>query len=173
MRRVWMKTAVVLLLSCMAIPALARKVRVGDPAPALSLDDLDGHVMNLSRLRGSVVLLHFWATWCPTCRAEMPLLEEVSRAHAGEVVVLGINLGERKKKVAGYIAAAGLTFPILLDPRGKVASAYDVIALPTTLIVDSHGLLAGDIPMGKLEREELERRLAFLINRRPGHPSSH
>ena len=166
MRQVGMKTAAILLLWWMAVPALAGKVRVGDAAPAVSLDDLDGHVMNLSRLRGSVVLLHFWATWCPTCREEMPLLEEVSRAHAGEVVVLGINLGEPKKKVAGYIAEAGLTFPILLDPRGKVAGAYDVLALPTTLIVDPDGLLAGDIPMGKLEREDLEHRLAPLIKKK-------
>jgi len=158
-----------LLLSCMAVAAPAGKVRVGDPAPDLSLADLDGNVVSLSRLKGSVVLLRFWATWCPTCRQEMPLLEEVSRDHAGKAIVLGINLGERKKKVAAYRAEAGLSFPILLDPRGKAASGYDVLALPTTLIVDPGGLLAGDIPMGKLDREDLERWLEPFLGRKAAH----
>ncbi|HZI95052.1 MAG TPA: TlpA disulfide reductase family protein, partial [Patescibacteria group bacterium] len=63
----------------------------GDPIPPLHLYDLKGHQVLLESFRGKPVLLHFWATWCQHCRTEMPLLEQTARAHAGKLVVLGVN----------------------------------------------------------------------------------
>ncbi|HET6372606.1 MAG TPA: TlpA disulfide reductase family protein [Candidatus Polarisedimenticolia bacterium] len=135
---------------------------VGRPAPAFILRDMKGGEVSLSDLRGRVVVLHFWATWCPMCRSEMPALQEFSRAHPENVIVLGVNLGERKKTVAAYQADLGLTFPVLRDPRGKVAAAYGVMSLPTTFLVGPDGVAAAQLPMGLLQREDLERRLEEL-----------
>lgn len=93
----------------------------------------------------------------------MPLLEETSRAYAGKLVVLGVNLAEKRRKVVSYVAASGLTFPVLLDPRGKAAAAYGVLSLPTTLIIDPAGRIAGEIPMGSMTQRELEERIKPLL----------
>ena len=90
----------------------------------------------------------------------MPLLQEISRDHADDVTILGIDLGERAQKVSAYAKDAGLTFPILLDPRGKVAEAYGVLGLPVTLLVGADGKIAGSVAMGSLTREGLEDLIA-------------
>jgi thiol-disulfide isomerase/thioredoxin len=112
--------------------------------------------VTLSSFRGHLVLLHFWATWCPTCRGEMTILDEAARAHEGTVVILGVNLGEKRSKVADYIKESGVSFPILLDARGKVAAAYGVLSLPITLVVAPDGRVAERVRMGSLDREGLE-----------------
>jgi len=147
-----------LLLLALCAPLMAASPG-GGPAPSLRFEDLDGRLVTLESMRGHPVLLHFWATWCPHCRNEMPLLEEASREHQGKLIVLGVNLAEKRRKVAAYAAEAGLTFPILLDPRGKAAAACGVLALPTTLIVDPEGRFAGQIPMGSMTREGLQEKL--------------
>ena len=114
----------------------------------------------LPDLSGRLVLLHFWATWCPTCREEMGLLEEAARAHPEKLVILGINLGEKRSRVQGYVKEAGITFPILRDARGKVAAAYDVLSLPITLVVSPDGRIVDSVVMGSLDREDVERILA-------------
>src|SRR5262245_48391379 len=102
------------------LPAAIAAGPAGPPAPGgvpprFVLPALDGREVALESLRGRLVLLHFWATWCPTCRAEMSLLERAARDHPDDLVVLGINLGEKRARVADYAREAGLTFPILLD----------------------------------------------------------
>lgn len=137
----------------------------GDPAPAIALPDLQGREVTLASLRGRAVLVHFWATWCPVCRDELPLLEEAARERSGSLTVLGVNLGEKRDKVAAYAREAGLTFPILLDGRGKVAARYGVLSLPITLVVGPDGQMAEQIVMGALDRDSLG---AILKRRLPG-----
>lgn len=151
-----------------AVPALLAALLLGTPAPAagppapgeparpLTLQDLEGRQVSLSSYRGSLVLLHFWATWCPTCRGEMSLLEEAARAHPRGFVILGVNLGEKRAKVASYVEASGITFPILLDGRGKVASAYGVLSLPITIVIAPDGRVAERVQMGSLDRDGLD-----------------
>src|SRR6058998_3537296 len=123
-----------------ASPAtLAAPPAPGEMARPFTLPDLEDRQVSLSSFRGRLVLLHFWATWCPTCREEMGLLEEAARAHPEKLVILGINLGEKRSRVQGYMKEAGITFPILRDARGKVAAAYDVLSLPITLVVSPEG----------------------------------
>jgi peroxiredoxin len=129
-------------------------------APSAALKDLDGREVRISDYAGRVVVLHFWATWCPACREEMPVLEAAARSStAGGAVVLGVNLGERRGKVADYARQAGLTFPILLDPRGKAAQQLGVLSLPTTLVLGPDGKVSSTIPMGSMTPELLERRI--------------
>jgi len=152
-------TAVLALLAALLLAPAVRAAgppSPGEPARPFTLPDLEGRQVSLASFKGSLVLLHFWATWCPTCRQEMSLLEEAARAHQKGFVILGVNLGEKRGRVASYVEAAGITFPVLLDGRGKVASAYDVLSLPITLVVAPDGRVADRVRMGSLDREGLE-----------------
>jgi peroxiredoxin len=143
-----------------AASPLAAPPAPGEMARPFTLPDLEDRPVSLSSFKGRLVLLHFWATWCPTCRQEMGLLEEASRAHPEKLVILGINLGEKRSRVQAYVKEAGITFPILRDARGKVAAAYDVLSLPITLVVSPEGRIVDSVVMGSLDREDVERILA-------------
>jgi peroxiredoxin len=130
----------------------------GSKAPEFQLEDLQGKVVRLSELHGKTVVLHFWATWCPHCLAEMPLLENAgSELTARGAQVLAINLGEPRRKVERYAREHGLKLAILLDTRGKAAQAFGVVGLPATVVIDREGRLAGQIDMGSLDLESLEK----------------
>jgi peroxiredoxin len=164
-----MKSLLCLLvvLGALTAPVLARRTpATGDEAPPFSLPDLEGRQVSPGSFKGRLVILHFWATWCPVCRDEMPILEEAARARAADLVVLGVNLGEKRETVAAYVRDAAITFPILLDARGRVASAYGVLALPITIIVGRDGRIADAVRMGSLDRASLDERLTRLL--RPG-----
>ncbi len=145
--------------------AAAKIPAPGEPVFEFALPDLRGNQVSLSSLRGRLVLVHFWATWCPVCMDEMSILEEAAQAHPGDLAVLGINLGEKPAKVAAYARRAGITFPILLDARGKVAARYGVLSLPITLVVGPDGRMAEQLVMGALDRDSLG---AILKRRLPG-----
>jgi peroxiredoxin len=165
-KRIAVILAAAALVETAAIARARQAPAPGDPAPPFTLPSLEGTPVSLAALRGRIVVLHFWATWCPVCREEMPVLEEAGRSRGAEVAVLGINLGEKKSTVAGFVRDHGITFPILLDVRGEVASDYRVLSLPITIMIDRQGRLAGSVQMGSLERGDLEARLDRLL--RPG-----
>lgn len=118
-------------------------------APDFALTTLEGERVQLSDLRGSPVIVNFWATWCPPCRAEMPELEAVWRQYkdAG-LVLLGVDQAESANVVAQYARGAlGVTFPILLDTNLVVRDQYAVRALPTTVFIDAAGRIQ-DVKVG-------------------------
>jgi peroxiredoxin len=107
-----------------------------------TLSDLNGKSWTLSALRGKVVLVNFWATWCPPCRKEMPDLDALSHRFAGKgLVVLSLS-DEDRDKVASYVSAHHLDYPILLDTGGTVAKSFHVEGIPKTFIFDRSGKLA-------------------------------
>jgi peroxiredoxin len=107
-----------------------------------TLNALDGKTYSLAALRGSVVLLNFWATWCPPCRKEMPDMQKLyERFRSKGLVVLGVS-DEERATVEKYLAEQKYTFPILLDPDRKVNAAFDVDGIPKTFIFDRQGQLA-------------------------------
>jgi peroxiredoxin len=118
-------------------------------APDFTLVSTDGEQVSLSSLRGRPVVINFWATWCPPCRAEMPDLERLWLQDNPEgLVVLGVNQGEREDIVVRYARdEVGTTFPLLLDTRLEVGALYGVRAFPTTYFVDSDGRIQ-DIKIG-------------------------
>jgi peroxiredoxin len=130
------------------IPALMRDFGVGplsgDPSP-VALPDLAGERVDLQNQRGHLVMLYFWATWCPYCTREMPsTMETIHRELRDQgLTILAINLGESRAVVAPWIEQRHITFPVLLDESGAVAGAYRVRGTPTVVLVDRQGRLLG------------------------------
>ena len=135
----------------------AKPAEVGGPAPDFSLPDLEGRRVRLSDYRGRVVLLHFWATWCPHCVKEMGLLEKSREEDTGKGLppVVAINLGEPVRRVEKFARKLGLSYPVLLDRRGRVAQAYGVVGLPATIVVSAEGKVMKKLSMGGLTLETL------------------
>jgi cytochrome c biogenesis protein CcmG/thiol:disulfide interchange protein DsbE len=155
------KAARVCLMGVLPLLLGAAPPPPGSPAPDFQLKNLKGSLVRLSTLRGQPVVLHFWATWCPHCLSEMPLLESASRdLSARGAQVLAINLGEPRKKVERYARDQGLNFTILLDTHGKAAQAFGVVGLPATVVIDREGRIAGQIDMGRLDLGSLEKLLS-------------
>ena len=99
-----------------------------------------GRTVSLAGLRGRVIILTFWATWCSECRPEMPVFEQLHRDFSAEgLTVLGINVREGGPIIRTYAKELGLTFPLLLDPKGEVQASYGVVGLPTTFLIGRDG----------------------------------
>ncbi len=112
----------------------------GQPAPALQALDMQGKTWTLPELRGRAVLLNFWATWCPPCRAEMPSLQQLAEIYGPEqLLVLAVNVGEGPRRIAQYLQASGLNLTVLLDPRSEISKAWGARVLPTTVLIDADG----------------------------------
>jgi peroxiredoxin/outer membrane lipoprotein-sorting protein len=131
----------------------------GQPAPDFSLQSLDGKTYKLSDLKGKVVLIDFWATWCGPCREELPSIEKLHKEFSGKgLVVLGIN-DEDKEKVQQFVNQQKLTFPTLLDSGGAVARTYKVNAIPRVILIDKDGKIVKDITGYYPENEKILREL--------------
>ena len=111
-----------------------------------TLQLLSGTNATLSSYRGKVVILNFWATWCPPCRAEMPSMETLYQRYKDQgLEMLAVNLGENTSTVQQFIQRNGYTFPVLLDRERKSGSLYGIEAIPTTFILDRQGKIIGRI----------------------------
>jgi peroxiredoxin/outer membrane lipoprotein-sorting protein len=114
----------------------------GRPAEDFTLNDLAGKPVRLSSLRGKVVLLDFWATWCGPCRLEMPNIEKLHRQFKNRgLVVLGVNQGEEPAPVRSFLKKNGYDFRVLLDGQQQVAERYQVSGIPTLFIIDQAGTI--------------------------------
>jgi thiol-disulfide isomerase/thioredoxin len=110
-------------------------------APTLRLEDLDGQVVELASYQGRVVLVNFWATWCPPCRAEFPSLGRVRNLFSpSEFEVIAVNVGEEAETVFSF--AGSPEFPVLFDKNSQTMATWLVKGLPTTFLVDRQGRLA-------------------------------
>ncbi len=121
--------------------------RVGQALADFILPDLQGNPVQLSALRGKVVLTNFWATWCPPCVEEMPTMQRLyDRLHERGLEVLAISIDALGAQVVGPLMQQyRLTFPALLDPEGRVERLYRTSGVPESLIVDKHGLLVEEV----------------------------
>jgi peroxiredoxin len=114
--------------------------RPGTKPPEFKGTTADSRAVSLDSLRGKVVLLNFWASWCLECRPEMPMFERLHREFAAQgLSVVGINAREGTEAIRRYAKELHLTFPLVPDPKGKINAAYGVIAIPTTFLVGRDG----------------------------------
>lgn len=153
--------------------SLAPRARVGtDPgaiAPAFTAPAYSGAPVSLERFRGHPIVLNFWASWCPPCRAEMPALEAAYRKYqARGVVVIGIDgATDTWSASRTFLAARGVTYPVARDERGQVAQAYHITGLPTTFFIRADGRVAGVALTGGFTgrdgAEELTKQIEALL----------
>lgn len=140
--------SVLLLLSSLLLacggpdPAVARGIGLGNLAPNFQLTTLDGQEASLEDYRGSVVLVNFWATWCPPCVEEVPTLEAAYRARQADgFVVLGVNFQESAEQIKPFVEAFDVTYPIMLDTNGQVMKTFRASGLPISLLIDREGVI--------------------------------
>ena len=113
-------------------------------APSFTLSTMDGRTIDSTDLRGKVVLLNFWATWCGPCKEEMPSMQRLRDAFPGtDLALLAVTGDQQQQAIAAFAKALGLSFPILLDESKDVSAAFGVRGLPTTVIIDRQGSLVG------------------------------
>ena len=137
------------------------------PRRILRCTTSNGKPVRLRELRGQVVLINLWATWCPPCIAEMPDLAAVYNAHKSEgFVILGVNDQERQETVLDFLSHNALPYPILLDPDSRVARAYGTDFLPASFLIDRRGVLRTIMP-GQNNRAKLEAAIKPLLAEKP------
>jgi peroxiredoxin len=118
-------------------------LEVGNKAPDFQLDTLSGDSVKLSDFRGHRVMINFWATWCPPCRAEMPDMEKFHQDK--DIVILAVNLTDSEssvEEIENFADEYKLTFPVLMDSNLDVANLYAIQPIPTTYMIDSNGLIS-------------------------------
>ena len=130
-------------------------------APDFELETVDGDLVRLSDLRGEVVALNFWATWCAPCRLEMPDLQARADAYGDRLTVLGVNFDETAEEVDAFRQEVGVRFPLLLDPGGEVQRLYRVLGYPTTFFIDSEGVIRIQ-HLGLMSAEQIDQYLEEL-----------
>ncbi len=142
-----------------AIPA-----KINIPAPTLTLTDLQGTQHSLAEYRGQVVLVNLWATWCPPCKAEMPILQEYYSLHrADRFTVIAIEDGDPAADVRAFALELKLTFPIWLDPTYQATDhAFKTQNLPTSYVIDREGTMRL-IWLGAISADNLKRYVTPLI----------
>jgi len=115
-------------------------LQVGSMAPDFTLKDLKGNPVSLSRYRGKVVFLNFWATWCPPCRAEMPDMERLYEVFGGqEFIMLAVNVEDDVEAVKAFLKDHPHSFPVLLDVEASAQNLYGVFRFPETFLIDKKG----------------------------------
>ena len=147
-------------------PTGARTIEAGVPAPQIDLETLEGGRVKLSALRGHPVVITFWGTWCPPCRDEFPALVAAHQKHrdAG-LEVLAVNQRDQElstKDVEAFAKEYGVDFAVALDPKGRSRRTFRLLALPTTVFVDSAGMIRTVHP-GPISPRQLEEGIATIL----------
>ena len=165
--RAWVFGLFVPLL--VATSSVAATDEVGQPAPRLVVKQLDGRDLDLAALRGTVVVLNFWATWCPPCRAEMPMLEMFYQRHAAEgMAVIGLSADDAHERKAVGRAMQGFTYPAALLVDAKTNGFGIPRALPVTYIIGPDGIIRARLLPSKriLTEQDLAAAVAPLLPRK-------
>lgn len=161
-----------LLLAALPLAAQASSWKAGEPAPDFTVNLTDGSSASLSSLRGTPVMLHFWATWCPPCVRELPLIADAASRYAGRLAVFAVSVGEDERTVSSYLARRGgalASFVSGCDGNAAVARLYQVNAVPMTLFLDSAGKILS-VHVGAFSAQKLEAAVEAAIRSSAGTP---
>lgn len=163
-----------LILAGLVLPALLvllaacepelPSIQNGTPAPAFSLERLDGPSIRFpEQYRGQVVAIRFWADWCPYCHGEMSALEPVYRRHRDRgLTILAVNVMQPPEMVRPFVEQTGISYEVLLDRQGEVTRHYRVMGLPVTYLIDRQGIIRARI-VGESTAEVFERVIGGLL----------
>lgn len=136
---------------------------VGRPAPAFDLQTLDGRRLTLAELRGSPVVLHFWASWCIPCREEAPLLTTADAKYRPDGLrVLGVVYQDSAENAGDFMGRYGQSYPGLLDPDGRTAIDYGVFGIPETFFIDRAGIVRSR-QVGPVTAADLESQIEAIV----------
>ncbi len=154
----------IVLFSIPQVSSAAR--RPNPPSTGVKLEDFTLEGLNrkqtsLSDLKGKPVVVNFWATWCPPCREEMPLLEKYSKSLDGKVTFIGVNYDEDAVTVQNFVSANKISFPIWLDLGGAVSDLLYIDSYPHTFFIDENGILRAQ-HIGQLNEDLLVRYLSTI-----------
>ena len=122
--------------------AASRSPLIGRDAADFALTTLEGDTLTMAHLRGEVVILNFWASWCVPCREEAPLLEQTRRTYeARGLRVVGVLYQDAREDAAAFAARYDLGYPSVVDPDGRTAIDYGVVGIPTSFLIDRDGVI--------------------------------
>jgi len=137
-KSVSIRLAILTVLTCLTVPAAAEEF--GGPAPGFTLNDASGVAYELDALKGQVVMINFWASWCAPCRQEMPYLEAIFQKYEPlGFTLLAVNVEENPADGEAWLRDRPVSFPVLYDPDNQVSKLFDVIAMPSTVLIDRQG----------------------------------
>lgn len=134
-------------------------------APEFKLETSDSQSISLTDYRGKAVLVNLWATWCPPCRTEMPIIEKVYQGYQNQgLIVLGVNSTNQDDPTAvtPFVKQYGITFPILLDVNGEAASLYELRSLPTSFFIGRDGIIK-EVVVGGMSEALLRANIEEII----------
>jgi thiol-disulfide isomerase/thioredoxin len=161
--------AALLVLPSITSPVSATKVadngpaEVSFPAPEIQLHDLDGHPVSLADYRGQVVLVNNWATWCPPCRQEMPILEAYFRDHRQQdFTVIAIDAGDPAEIVSDFVSSYNMSFPVWVDPSSSALNSFRNNYLPSSYLINRGGQVIM-LWSGAVTRASLEQNITPLL----------
>jgi thiol-disulfide isomerase/thioredoxin len=165
-RSLWLPLALLVCLLLPPVAAGAQEIAKGKPAPEIDLPTLQGGRAKLSSLKGHPVVVTFWGTWCPPCRSEFPELVAAHRKYreAG-LEVLAVNQRDQElgtNAVEAFVKEFSVDFTVVLDTRGASRRAFRLIGLPTTIFIDTAGIIQ-QVNMGPTSRDDLARGLATIL----------
>jgi cytochrome c biogenesis protein CcmG/thiol:disulfide interchange protein DsbE len=139
--RRWLVLGLLVVGSVLLLTVTRSRPPINQPAPDFLLPDLNGQVVHLSQLKGKVVMLNVWTTWCAPCRQEMPTMETLyRRLKSSDFFMLAVSQDvDGRNTVVPYLQEGDFTFPVLLDVHGEVGKKYGVTGYPETFIIDRQG----------------------------------
>jgi peroxiredoxin len=136
----WMRAAAMTAALAMTSMAITSAGASSALAPSFTLPSRSGDTVSLGQLKGKVVMLNFWASWCGPCRQEMPLLEQMHKRYSAlGFTLVGVNVDANSKDAEDWLSKTPVSFPVLFDRESKVSKMYEVSAMPSTVFIDRKG----------------------------------
>lgn len=140
-------------------------IGIENMAPSFTLKDFDGNEVSLGDYKGKKILLNFWASWCPPCRAEMPDMEKFYQKYKDEgYTVIAVNMAATEKNpqdALAFVEENDLTFPVLVDEKGSIKALYNVMSFPTSYFIDSDGVIRNKV-IGAMSEEHMVKEMGKL-----------